>query len=259
MNKEIIKLDNELSREMLVTCKDENSKKIAEDIFRDMFCENPDFNNFKIQIYSDLSQVVHVRFYKGIEIPDITMIFRDYCVSDYIKNIRIICYRNVAETILHSLDKQLHGNPNYVNGNIILYNSYDIKNDIIGQTNIIFKNGCKNLPDIVIKGEYKMSRSYLDQKIFDYMMETSGEILELIEDEDIPNYVSDTLNYIASNMAEFANNILKESMMKEDILKENVENIINIANNLYDSTNIKTNNYIEKIGELIDEYKKEDK
>lgn len=87
-------------------------------------------------------------------------------------------------------------------------------------------------------------------------METSGEILELIEDEDIPNYVSDTLNYIASNMAEFANNILKESMMKEDILKENVENIINIANNLYDSTNIKTNNYIEKIGELIDEYKR---
>lgn len=27
MNKETIKLDNELSREMLVTCKDENSKK----------------------------------------------------------------------------------------------------------------------------------------------------------------------------------------------------------------------------------------
>lgn len=104
-----------------------------------------------------------------------------------------------------------------------------------------------------------MSRSNIDQKVFDYMMETSGEILELIEDESIPNYVSDTLNAIASNMAEFANSILKESMMKEDILKQNIENIISIANNIYDNTNTKTDKYIEKIGKLIDEYKKENK
>lgn len=63
-------------------------KKVA-DIFRDMYCENSDFNNFKIQIYSDLSQVVHVRFYKGIEIPDITMIFEDYCVSEIILKIYV--------------------------------------------------------------------------------------------------------------------------------------------------------------------------
>ena len=57
----------------------------------------------------------------------------------------------------------------------------------------------------------KNKNGYLAQRLYDYMMKTSGRLLEISEDEDMKSHISEELNIIASNMAEFANNILKES------------------------------------------------
>lgn len=242
----MIRLDKRLSREIIILCKDNDSVKCMENLIYDQLRKNSNYINNRIQMYSGRGKL-HVCFYKGIDIPDIGLKFRNCYITDYVECVRIICYNKKASDIFHSLEKQLCETQDYIKRNLMIYTSYNTTSGDLAlcQVNISFKGGkdCKSLPDIIIKGEYKMNKKRLGQKVYDYMMKTSGQILEISEDRNMKVYLSEELNIIASNMAEFANNILKESIEQDDT---NTDKYIN-----------KIEKNAIKIAKLIDKYKEE--
>ena len=242
----MIKLDEGLSREIIILCKDNDSVKVMKNLIHDQLRKNSNYINNRIQMHS-VRGTLHVCFDKGIDIPDISLKFRDCYITDYVECIRIICYNKKVSDIFHSLEKQLCETQDYIKRNLIMISSYNITSGdlTLGQVDISFKGGkdCKSLPDIIIKGEYKMNKKRLGQKVYDYMMKTSGQILEISEDKNMKVYLSEELNIIASNMAEFANNILKESIEQDDT---NTDKYIN-----------KIEKNAIKIAKLIDKYKEE--
>lgn len=242
----MIKLDEGLSREIIIFCKDNDSVKVMKNLIHDQLRKNSNYINNRIQMHS-VRGTLHVCFDKGIDIPDISLKFRDCYITDYVECIRIICYNKKVSDIFHSLEKQLCETQDYIKRNLIMISSYNITSGdlTLGQVDISFKGGkdCKSLPDIIIKGEYKMNKKRLGQKVYDYMMKTSGQILEISEDRNMKVYLSEELNIIASNMAEFANNILKESIEQDDT---NTDKYIN-----------KIEKNAIKIAKLIDKYKEE--
>lgn len=242
----MIKLDEGLSREIIILCKDNDSVKVMKNLIHDQLRKNSNYINNRIQMHS-VRGMLHVCFDKGIDIPDISLKFRNCYITDYVECIKIICYNKKVPGIFHSLEKQLCETQDYIKRNLMIYTSYNITSGdlTLGQVNISFKGGkdCKSLPDIIIKGEYKMNKKRLGQKVYDYMMKTSGQILEISEDKNMKVYLSEELNIIASNMAEFANNILKESIEQDDT---NTDKYIN-----------KIEKNAIKIVKLIDKYKEE--
>lgn len=241
----MITLDKELSREIIILCKDNDSVKVMKNLIHDQLQKNSNYINNRIQMHSARG-TLHVCFDKGIDIPDISLKFRNCYITAYVECIKILCYNKKVSDIFHSLEKQLCETQDYTKRNLMISSYNIISEDLtLGQVIISFKRGkdCKSLPDIIIKGEYKMNKKRLGQKVFDYMMKTSGQILEISEDRNMKVYLSEELNIIASNMAEFANDILKESIDQDDT---NTDKYIN-----------KIEKNAIKIAKLIDKYKEE--
>lgn len=208
-----IKLDKDLKREIIVKCKNEYSKKVTEKILRMEFCKNSDYLNNRITVNpSKDDNTVSLCFSKDCEnIPDFKLTCNSYAY-DYIDSIIIKCYKNDAKRLSKSIYNQICESEDYMEQNISLIDCYNRRYDTIDEIYLIYNNPCKDLPDFIIEGDFnKNKNSYLVQKIYDYMMKTSGRILELSEDRNMKVYLYEELNIIASNMAEFANNILKES------------------------------------------------